>query len=319
MTFSQATDYRAASRQVLAAVLLGLSSLASAGPLSDYNLILFGDLNVSGGSGHIEGKAFIGGDVINASVFAQKEPAGSVEDTVKVVGDFAGNTGMRIESGKLAYEGDFSGHNGICQGNPTGCLRQVTDGSLSAEKASLFAQLQAESDYYRNLDSSAGASVQPGMNQAAFIYNGPATGLVVFNITAEQLVGPQWSLNLDFASALNVVINVSGTVFNAGTTKTNSESIKKNMNNILWNFYEATNLNFGDSWYGSVLALNATINTGSNLDGAIAARSYVGNGEIHKGSWGYTPPVTEVPESGSLALLLMGLGLIGVNRLRRKK
>ncbi|MFC3114470.1 choice-of-anchor A family protein [Cellvibrio fontiphilus] len=321
MTFARTLSLTTACRQmVAAAVLLGFSSLAGAGPLNDYNLILLGDLKVSGGSGHIEGKAFIGGNVVNASVFAQKEPLNSTADTVKVVGNFASNSATHIDRGYLAYEGNFTGPTNICNGAglvPNGCLKKVTDGSLTAEKASLFAQLQAESDFYRDLASSDNTSLVGDMNNKAFTYTGAATDLVVFNITVEQLTGPQWSLNLDFATALNVVINVSGTTFNAGTTKNGTNSFRNNMNHVLWNFYEATNLNFGDSWYGSVLALNATIKTNSNLDGAIAAKSYEGNGEIHTGSWSYTPPVTKVNEPSIFLLLLTGLGLIGLGRLRR--
>ncbi|EIK46123.1 PEP-CTERM putative exosortase interaction domain protein [Cellvibrio sp. BR] len=316
------TFHRVTYRNLLAAAaLLGVSSLASAGPLNDYNLILFGDLNVSGGSGHIEGKAFIGGNVVNASVFAQKEPENSTADTVKVVGNFASNNGTHIDRGYLAYEGSFSGPTNICNGNglvPSGCLKQVTDGSLTAEKTSLFAQLQAESDYYKNLATSANTDLVGDMNNKAFTYTGAATDLVVFNITAQELTGPQWSLNMDFPTSLNVVINVSGSSFNAGNTKNGTQSFRDNFNNVLWNFYEATNLNFGDSWFGSVLALNATIATNSNLDGAVAAKSYVGNGEIHKGSWDYTPPVTEVTEPSIFILLLTGIGLIGLGRLRRR-
>lgn len=316
MTFAR---YRITGCNLLVAALLGFSSFASAGPLNDYNLILSGDLKVSGGSGHIEGKSFIGGNVVNASVFAQKEPLNSTDNTVKVVGNFASNSGTHIDRGYLAYEGNFTGPTNICNGAglvPNGCLKKVTDGSLTAEKASLFAELQAESDYYRGLASSDNTSLVGDVNNKAFTYTGAPTDLVVFNITVEQLTGPQWSLNLDFATALNVVINVSGTTFNAGTTKNGTNSFRNNMNHVLWNFYEATDLNFGDSWYGSVLALNATIKTNSNLDGAIAAKSYEGNGEIHTGNWSYTPPATKVNEPSIFLLLLTGLGLIGLGRLR---
>jgi hypothetical protein len=68
-----------------------------------------------------------------------------------------------------------------------------------------------------------------------------------------------------------------------------------------------------------VLALNADIYTGSNLNGAIAAKSYFGNGEIHQGHWSYNPPKTNVPEPSSLLLSLFGLGLILFGRARRQK
>lgn len=304
--------------------LVCLSSFVSAGPLNDYNLILFGDLKASGGSGHIEGKAFIGGDVVKGSVFAQKEVRTSRDDTVKVVGNFKSNNSMHVDSGYLAYEGNYSGPTNICNGTglgQSGCLKKVTDGSLTAEKNSLFAQLQTESDYYRGLENSSNIALIGDRNNKKFSYSGDATDLVVFNITADQLKGPQWSLDMDFATALNVVINVSGSSFTAGNTKNGTQSFRNNHNNVLWNFYEATTLNFGDSWFGNILALNATIATNSNLDGAIAAKSYVGNGEIHKGNWDYTPPkppVKEVNEPSIFILILCGLGLIGLSRLRRR-
>lgn len=307
------------------ALLTCLSVFANAGPLNEYNLILSGDFNVSGGSGHIEGKAFIGGDVVKGSVFAQKEARDSREDTLKVVGNFNSNSAMHIDSGYLAYEGNFSGPNNICNGTglgQSGCIKKVTDGSLTAEKGSLFAQLQAESDYYRSLDTSSNTALIGDMNNKKFSYTGPATDLVVFNISVDDLKGPQWSLDMDFATALNVVINVSGDSFVAGNTKNGTTSFRNNFTNVLWNFYEATTLTFGDSWFGNILALNATIDTRSNLDGAIAAKSYVGNGEIHKGNWDYTPPpppVTTVNEPSVLLLVLCGFGLIGLRRLRKNK
>lgn len=304
-------------KKVAIAGLMTASASVFAGPLNDYNLILSGDFNVNGGSGHIEGKSFIGGNVVNGSIYSQYVGKSSTDDTVKVVGNFASNSATHVEGGYLAYQGVFTGPDNICNGTVLGgntCIKHVTDGSLSVEKASILAELQAESAFYKSLATSVGATLSGDNNNAAFTYSGAATELAVFNVTAEQLTNPNWSLN--FGSALNVLINVSGTTFNAGTTKVNG--FQSNFNNVLWNFSDATSLNFGDSWYGSVLALNADIATSANLNGAIAAKSYIGNGEIHLGSWDYTPP-TKVPEPSSLLLSLFGLGLIALGRLRSRK
>ena len=57
--------------KTIASVVIMLSSVAvTASSLNDYNIILSGDLNVSGGSGHVEGKSFIGGNFVNGSVLA---------------------------------------------------------------------------------------------------------------------------------------------------------------------------------------------------------------------------------------------------------
>nr|ACY24831.1 PEP-CTERM putative exosortase interaction domain protein [uncultured organism] len=303
---------------------IAASASAMAGPLNDYNLILSNDLNVSGGSGHIEGKAFIGGDVINGSIYAQKLNRSSTDVLTKVVGNFASNNGTHVEAGYLAYQGNFTGPTNICNSNApglsgSGCIKKVTDNSLTAEKASILDELKSESDYYKSLATSADFVKSGDNNNSIFTYSGVATDLAVFNITAADLTGPQW--NIDFGLAVNVLINVSGSVFNAGNTKNGTSGFTNNANNVLWNFFDATSLNFGDSWYGSVLALNADIRTGSNLNGAIAAKSYLGNGEIHQGHWSYTPPQPppiKVPEPSSLLLSLLGLGLILLGRARRK-
>jgi len=302
--------------------LVAASASVSATPLNDYNLILSGDFNVSGGSGHIEGKAFIGGDVVKGSVFAQHVNKNSTADTVKVVGNFASNNAMHVEAGYVAYQGTFTGPTNICNGNgmgSTGCVKKVTDGSLTTEKNALLAELTAESNYFKNLATSANFNVTGDSNNKTFKYTGAATDLAVFNISATDLANLNWGL--DLGNAANVLINVSGTSFTAGNAHVNG--FQNKANNVLWNFADAITLNFGDSWYGSILALNATINTGSNLNGAIAAKSYVGNGEIHDYHWSYTPPQppippVKVPEPSALLLSLLGLGFILLGRLHRK-
>lgn len=307
----------------IAALSLFVASVSvSATPLSEYNLILSGDLKVSGGSGHIEGKAFIGGDLVNGSVFAQHVNKNSTADTLKVVGNFASNNAMHVEAGYAAYQGTFSGTNKICNGNgmgQSGCLKKVTDGSLTAEKNILLAELERQSTYFKGLTTSANFDITGDSNNKTFKYTGAATDLAVFNIAAADLANLNWSV--DFGSAVNVLINVTGTVFNAGNAHVNG--FQNKASNVLWHFADAIELNFGDSWYGSILALNATIKTNSNLNGAIAAKSYAGNGEIHDYTWAYIPPEppkppVKVSEPSALLLGLLGLGLILVGRVRRK-
>lgn len=309
-------------KRIAALSLVAASVSTNATPLNDYNIILSGDFNVSGGSGHIEGSAFIGGNVVNGSVFAQHVNKSSTADTVKVVGNFTSNNAMHVEAGYVAYQGTFSGPTTICNGNgmgQSGCLKKVTDGSLTAEKNVLLAELTNESNYFKGLATSTNFAITGDSNNKTFKYTGAATDLAVFNIAGSDLANLNWSV--DFGSALNVLINVSGSVFNAGNAHVNGFQSKAN--NVLWNFADAIELNFGDSWYGSILALNATIKTNSNLNGAIAAKSYAGNGEIHDYHWNYTPPTppkppVKVSEPSTLLLGLLGMGLMLVGRLRRK-
>jgi choice-of-anchor A domain-containing protein len=306
------------------AILFSLTVSASinASPLSDYNLILSDDFNVSGGSGHVEGKAFIGGNLVNGSIFAQHISKSSTENTVEVVGNVTANGGMHVEAGYLAYSGTTnvnSSWSGICNGNGLSnndaCFKKVNGLELSNKKTSIFQTLENESTYFKNLASSANTAIIGDSNNKTFQYTGAATDLAVFNVSALDLANINWGVN--FGTAVNILINVEGSSFNAGNAHVNG--FQNHSNNVLWNFYNAASLNFGDSWYGSILALDAIINTPANLNGAIAAKSYIGNGEIHDFHWNYDVPHTEVPEPATLMLALLNLGFIALIRLRRQK
>jgi choice-of-anchor A domain-containing protein len=313
-------------RKIIATAAVIATGSASATPLNDYNIILSGDFNVSGGSGHVEGKSFIGGNLVHGSVFAQHVPNNTTEDTVKVVGNVTGNNAMHIEAGYIAYGGttnvtNSNAWNGICHGQginqKNDCFKQVTDGSLEEEKLNILEQLEAESAYYASLMASDGTSITGDSNNKTFKYTGAATDLAVFNISVWDLANINWNVN--FGSAVNILINVTGGSFNAGNAHING--FQNKANNVLWNFSDATALQFGDSWYGSVLALDAIIYTNSNLNGAIAAKSYQGNGEIHNYYWSYNPPLppkVDVSEPNHLLLSLLGLGMLALGRMRRK-
>lgn len=290
--------------------LITASSLVSASALTDYNLILSGDFNVSGGSGHIEGKSFIGGNLQQGSIFS---------DGVKVVGDL-NDISIQVQNGSLDYQGannmGAAGSLAACGGRT--CLNHVTDGSLFAEKASIFNQLQAESDFYKGLASSANTVITGDNNNKTFTYTGSAVDLVIFNMTSDQFLSTN-AWNMDFGSALNVLVNVSGSAIGGNIGQSGNLANNANAPKVLWNFYEATTVNLQREWYGSILALNATVNTNSNLTGTLAAKSYVGNAEIHDGYWNYTPPLTQVPEPSTLLLTLLGFGFIALMRIRHQR
>lgn len=304
--------------------LIVASAGVSATPLSDYNLILSGDLAVSGGSGHIHGKAFIGGDLKGSSPEFGADlnrPLNKNNYTVEVAGDLSAGKATFF-AGRVAY-GDTNnlGNNYECQGgfvNNKGCIDQVS--GLDAKKTALFNELNAESTYYKNLVST-GAVNNSDLNQSKFIYSGAATDLAVFNISGASLFNSNgW--DAIFGSAKNIVINVSGTQLNMSHNVNLFGNLGNSAvyDNILWNFYEATEITFNNRWAGSVLATNAVIDIkNSDFDGSVAAKSYIGNGQIHDYHWTYTPPKppVKVSEPSSLLLALLGIGLVLVGRIRR--
>ena len=305
---------------------MAASTSVFAGPLNDYNLILSGDFGVSGGSGHVHGKAFIGGNLNGMNPeFAQDEIYKSLTtDTLEVAGDLNANK-LKVNGGGLGYGGTNNLGTINCNGTPfggsTSCVHQVS--GLDVKKTNLLNQLGAESNYYKSLGSSGVVDISD-VNQSKFVYSGLATDLAVFNISGSTLFGSRgW--DIDFGNAQKVVINVSGTNLN-GLGSFNflgNFGDKANYSNILWNFYEAENtLDLGRRWDGSVLALNAAVDIYNDINGSLAAKSYIGNGQIHDYHWNYTPPTppkTDVPEPSSLLLSLFGLGLVLLGRARRQK
>ena len=304
------------SKLLVVAGAASLSAMAAATPLTDYNLILFGDLNPSG-SVHVHGTSFIGGNLNGSSPeFANQLDKSLTIDTVEVAGDLNATGWTKINAGQLAYGGNnnLSGVN--CNGNPYGgnasCVHQVA--GLDAKTAALYNELQAESAFYLGL----GATGDVDLNLDLFSYSGLATDLAVFNIAGADLFAQNSNWKLDFGNAEKVVINVSGAVLGNPGSVNLSGSGFASYSNILWNFYEATSINFGNNWKGSVLAINAAVNTQNDFDGSLAANTYIGSGQIHNYRWDYTPPAVEVSEPSILILLMAGLGLIGLTSLRRR-
>lgn len=298
--------------------MASLSAMVSATPLGDYNLILFGDLNTSSNV-KVYGKALIGGDLNSSGEFGSHLTDSSFNATnnVEVLGSVT-SPNLTIQNGYLGYGETKTIGNLNC--NESGlpqysCVRELANvASVATKLDDFYDELSAESDFYRGL-------AQLGdVSGTTMSYGGLAADLVAFNIAGSDLFANNANWQLNFGNAAKVVINVSGAdLSNPGSVNLSGNGFTSSTySNILWNFYDATNLNLGNGWKGNVLALDADVKIMSDIDGSLAAKSYTGAGQIHHYYWGYTPPTTEVPEVGTLALLLTGLGLLGLSCLRRR-
>jgi choice-of-anchor A domain-containing protein len=157
-----------------------------------------------------------------------------------------------------------------------------------------------------------------------------ASGQAVFDISASVLTAGNTRIVLNANAATTIIINVtapcSGGVC-AVTLPTSTNFFGGSTTyavDMLWNFYNATTLNLGSEFVGTVLAPTAAVSNGSPIDGDLIAKSFSGTGELHNYAFvGDLNPLgtslgnEQVPEPSTIALLSVGLiGLIAVGRRR---
>ncbi|SHN24538.1 PEP-CTERM protein-sorting domain-containing protein/choice-of-anchor A domain-containing protein [Duganella sacchari] len=138
------------------------------------------------------------------------------------------------------------------------------------------------------------------------------SGLQVFNLSSGNLKNLVLS---NVKAGSTVVINVSGsTVDFTGGQDGQLQALRAN---VIYNLLDADVVNVNTFVYGSVLANKAELRGAGHLEGNIIANSMNGTVEI-----GYEPfhgyVTTPVPEPTTYAMLLGGLGLMGVVARRRK-
>lgn len=289
-------------------LVLGLTSVtASALPLSDYNLILSGDYNFTGGE--VEGRTLIGGN-LNASgqapVFGTRLNSSPDIDSLTVAGDAAAQH-IHLNGGSMVYGGNL---NASVNKNGGGTVTRQSGLDFSG----VFQALETGSLGYAGMSGN-GAFVGDLLE-----YTG-TDSTAVFNVSAADIFAQNTALKLNAGSAETVIVNVSGSDIHigGGVNLTNGFDVEGHggvgARNILWNFHEALNINLDGlgSPKGSILAPFADVIGGNGqYDGSLAAKSYKGAREFH--DYPFIPPTTTVPEPGTLALLILGLGLVSLRR-----
>jgi len=294
----------------LAASSGGIALAGNVAPLSaldSFNAVIFTNATTSS---DIEGAALIGGNFSGATVYTNPTVGTATGyGALTVFGSTSGNP-INLNDGGSAYVGGAKG--AIINFNGGGRYISAPPNDIAQFQSSFTTFSQTLAGLTPN------SSLPATGNNEVIAATPGSNGVAVLDITATELANIP-SFQLDLNGATSVIFNVSGTTVNFNA---NVESGLTGADDTIWNFYQAKSVTIGTQIAGSVLAPLANVTNDNQIDGALVANSWTGNGELH--DYPYTgaspiPPtsVSAAPEPSTWALTLAAVGGIGLMLRRR--
>ena len=322
--------------------------------LRDYNLFVLGDLK---SSSNVEGRTFVGGNLTGGSsdYFKHngKPMAPSSAPGLTVVGSVSGGT-KNLQNGSGAYVGgsvssglnlnganhdvkiggaaqNINGSKGstITVGGPVGGYLNANGATVqtNAGLPGFSAGLQVQAtDYALGVkDLSAYLAGLTPTDQVSFPLSNrirfePKTSgnIAVFDLESTKVFDKVGEIQFLAGGFDTVIVNVGGAT--ASVTKNFIGNAAGLGQHVIWNFYEAQNINFSGSFYGSVLAPYAHATTNNFIEGSAVFGSLNQNGEMHLGAYsGAMQVLSAVPEPATWAMMIVGFGLAGSLIRRRNR
>jgi choice-of-anchor A domain-containing protein len=231
------------------------------------------------------------------------------------------NTGsVNLNNGTINYTGSLgSGNMNNDVKNQVGSLNLTPPASTLGSFSTIFVQpLIQLSSQLAALTANSTAALTNG--SLTFTGHPNSAGVAIFNVSSSQFGGASTiTLNLGGATSAIINVNVDNCANNVcafnPTVNFNDTSYASV---LLWNFANATNLNFTTAFGGSILAPYAALTESAPIDGTVVAASMSTSSEVH--SYGYTgsfPGATAASEPATLALV--GTGLVGLAVFGRRK
>lgn len=275
----------------------------SLGVAGEYNTFVFNDFQSTSDT---EGRLAVGGNahLSSYSVGLQLEP----------------NSGdVLVVGGNLQFDGGnvFNGDARV-GGSVTGVSYDFTNDGELYTNADMPFDFEAEQERLTNL--SLALSGLEANGDASYYWSGmhlttdSDDNIKVFNISGDELLASSWLEVAGISEDDTVIFNVSGET--AGLRSMGLDVLAPFSSNILFNFYEATNLELMSvGVWGSILAPYADVAYAQGvIHGTLIASSFEGSMQQNYNPFSGTPVAT--PEPGSV--LLMGLGLLSLLALRKK-
>lgn len=260
-----------------------------------YAVVVGGDYVVpDGGGAESEGRALIGGDLIVDKLYALSESGGGTfvigapGDAIVVGGSVSGSgtlsSGANNTSGTYNIVSGGTNTVAINNGNPI-----ENSATLPADASEMLAQGACASTGMKDgtvtgtADFAFGAGTFTGTNAPVEVFNISGADLDPgFQGTAsfaDNTIAPDATIIIN-VSGTNVTLNhalLAGRINDPNNTTGDTDAV---VHNVIWNFYEATDLTIASAANGTILAPLANITVDNNING----RVYAGGNLTHSGS-----------------------------------
>ncbi len=253
--------------------------------------------NLSFGNGSLWGNTLVGGNLTLGS--------GNAFENVSVGGNLNAN-GNWINANNISYAGQLNQVNPYQNPAPV----QVAPGSVQTG-------IDFQAERVRTTSLSQTFDTLSNTGSVANVYgtltlNANHNSLAVFDLNSTQLNGNVSLANL--AADTTVLINVHGQSVNFGNHGYDNFASGR----VLFNLPEATQVTFAGGITASFLAPLASFNSSNGvINGQVIVANWSGSTQVNDAA--FAGAIAAVPEPETYAMLLAGLGTIGMVAKRRKK
>ncbi|GJI95452.1 hypothetical protein RugamoR57_21700 [Duganella caerulea] len=303
----------AVTKTAVSAVVLAIASLSGAQAavldLSLHGANVFAFTDFKAPSSDVEGSIMAGRDVqlANYSVNA---------NNVDIFGGYSLIAGrdLKFTSGSIKNGDTYVGGKASLT-QSVDVYSKIKTGAAPVDMNALAGKLTATSSSLAKLSTTGTATEQwGGLNIA-----GSKKGVEVFDIDAKTLSKVSYFNFSGLNAGSTLILNVSGdkASFNGGYQGFENY-------NVVFNFYQATDLGIHTGVTANILAPRARVDGGSGvINGNVIVDSWASSVQINANHF-FKPTdvrgfITPVPEPETYAMLLAGLGVVGFMARRRKQ
>lgn len=301
---------------VLAAALLTAPVRADVVDLGISNANLFSLGNFSASGSDVEGAVLVKGNFTASSYSVNKKDKDAFGSYSLVVG------------GNMNYSSAALNNGSYYVGGKATLVSVGTDRNTKSSTVNP-ANFNAMADNAKKVSAALNNATETGRSSVQYggmTLTGTNKSVEVFDITGSALSSVNYFNLNNLKSGSTLIFNISG-----------KDAIGFNQNgvglngfdkyNVLFNFYEATNLNLQNvGVYGSILAPLATVTgSGGVVNGQVIVGNWLSNVQVNADHYfsavnvpGYSLALAPVPELSVWPMLLVGLGLIGLFKARRR-